>query len=62
MRKLKTFSNHFRDEKLAEENRQKEIAEKQKKKQLELENQDSGWESLTGKQDVVEDYIKWITR
>ena len=62
MRKLKTFSNHFRDEKLAEEQRQKEIAEEQKKKQLELENQDSGWESLTGKQDVVEDYIKWITR
>ena len=62
MKKLKSFSTHFRDEKLAEETRQKDIAREQKNKELELECEDSGWDSLTGKQDVVEDYIKWITR
>ena len=37
-------------------------SEQKRKKKLAEESQVVGWDSFTGKQNVVEEYVEWITR
>ena len=62
MRKIKSFTEHFNNKKLAEEIHQKNIVEEKRKKELKEETATVGWDALLGKPEMVDDYIKWITR
>jgi hypothetical protein len=59
---MKSFNDYFESKQLAQQERENAIAEQKRKKKLAEESQVVGWDSFTGKQNVVEEYVEWITR
>jgi len=59
---MKSFNDYFESKQLAQEECERNIVEQKRKKKLAEESQVVGWDSFTGKQNVVEEYVEWITR
>jgi len=59
---MKSFHEYHEGKQLAQQERERAIVEKKRKKEIEEESREAGWDEFTGKQDVVEAYVDWITR
>ena len=59
---MKSFHEYHESKQLAQQERERAIVEEKRKKEIAVEQQEAGWDEFTGKQDVVEAYVDWITR
>ena len=59
---MKSFHEYHESKQLAQQERENAIVEEKRKKEIALEQKEAGWDEFTGKQDVVEAYVDWITR
>ena len=56
------FNEYFEKNRLAKEEQERDTLRQKKLKELKQETQDAGWESLEGKPELVNEYVKHITR
>ena len=59
---MKSFHEYHESKQLAQQERENAIVEEKRKKEIALEQKEAGWDEFTGKQDMVEAYVDWITR
>ncbi len=59
---MRRFNEYNDDKILAKKKQESYVREEKKLKRLEEETQDAGWESLEGKPELVDEYVKFITR
>ena len=59
---MRGFSEYQKDKKLAGEQQEIYAYEEKKLKHIEEETKDAGWDSLEGKPELVDEYVKFITR
>ena len=59
---MRGFSDYQKDKKLAEKQQEVYAYEEKKLKTIEEETKDAGWDSLEGKPELVDEYVKFITR
>jgi len=59
---MKSFNEYFEKKRLDEEQRERDILEEKKWKEIERETRDAGWDSLEGNPQLVDAYVKYITR
>jgi len=59
---MRGFNDYYTDKQLAKERQELFVEEEKKLKSIEEETQDAGWESLEGKPELVDEYVKFITR
>ena len=56
------FKDYFEKKRIDEETHQKAILEEKKRKELEQETKDAGWDSFDSNPKLVDQYIEYITR
>ena len=59
---MRGFNDYHSDKKIAEERQELYVEEEKKLKKIEEETKDAGWDSLEGKPELVDEYVKFITR
>ena len=59
---MRRFNEYNDDKNLAKEKQESYVREEKKLKNLEQEMADGGWESFAHNPDIVEEYVKYITR
>ena len=56
------FNEYIENKHLAEKKQEVYVREEKKLKALEMETRESGWETLEHKPELVNEYVKYITR
>ena len=59
---MRGFNDYHSEKKLAKEKQELYAYEEKKLKNIEEETKDAGWDSLEGKPELVDEYVKFITR
>ena len=59
---MRGFNDYHSEKELAREKQELYAYEEKKLKTIEEETQDAGWDSLEGKPELVDEYVKFITR
>ena len=59
---MRGFNDYHSEKELAKEKQELYAYEEKKLKHIEEETRDVGWDSLEGKQELVDEYVKFITR
>ena len=59
---MRGFNDYHSEKELAREKQELYAYEEKKLKTIEEETKDAGWDSLEGKPELVDEYVKFITR
>ena len=59
---MRGFNDYHSEKELAKEKQELYAYEEKKHKTIEEETKDAGWDSLEGKPELVDEYVKFITR